>query len=266
VSARRGVVRHENLCQNPRIVIFEHPDRGDAPIHEVEFLPNEEEVTRARIAAEVKLLLSTPNRVLVQSVFVQPFTEDVAPEALQKADAQEKMPLASRWNGTPEFKVISSYLTCLPAPGCRLTWLRVAFELGSDSDEVLRPIAFALYPATQQDAIKITSSFEISNKLTIKVLEAGGKEGGGTEHQENHYRITTYGAFGSSPVWDFSQTQVNPEIQGDVHLLMVVATPPRSKNSGELRLSARAELRTGLQIPLITRRSADSAETLKFDI
>jgi hypothetical protein len=237
-----------------------HP--AASPLQEVNLVPSEENL-RAALSTDIKVLFSTPNRVILQSIFVQPFTDAVAPEALPNFDAQ-KPPLALRWNGTPGFKVISSYLTCLPAPGCRITQLRVSYELGVDTEERLRPVVCAMFPRSEKDSIKVNSSFEISSKLTIKVVEGDAKKGGSTEHEENKYRITTYGMAGPSPTWDFSETAVNPELQGDMQLVMVVAAPPGSKNTGELKLTARAELR-GLSIGLITRRTENSA-LLRFEI
>lgn len=242
------------MWQNSLIMRFA-PHAGSAPLGELELVPNEEKL-RGLLSADVKLLFSAPSRVVVQNVFVQPFTDDVAPAALEKSDAREIVPLTTRWKGRPDIKVISSHLTCLPAPGCRMTWLRASFELGIEVPDGFRPIACAMFPATQQDTVKITSGYEISNKLTIKVIEGSAKKTSGTEHQKSTYRITTYGAFGPSPAWDLNETPVNPEIQGDLHLVMVVAAPPGSNNPCDLTLAGGAELRA-LKIPLITptRRS-----------
>jgi hypothetical protein len=245
------------------IMRFE-PGPGSAPLGEVELVPIEEQV-RGLLTTDVKVLFSAPNRVVVQNIFVQPFTDDVVPEALEKTHDQEVAPLATRWNGKPDIKVVSSHLTCLPAPGCRMTWLRASFELGVGVQDGLRPIVCAMFPQTQQDTIKITSGYEISNKLTIKAIEGGAKRTGGTEHQESTNRITTYGAFGPSPAWDMNGTVVNPEIQGDLRLVMVVAAPPGSKTPCDLALSGRAELRA-LKIPLVTRRTGTSAGPLRFEI
>lgn len=240
------------------------PGPGLAPLGEVELVPIEEQV-RALLTTDVKVLFSAPNRVVVQNIFVQPFTDDVVPEALDKTHSQEAVPLSARWDGKPDIKVVSAHLTCLPAPGCRLNWLRASFELGVGVQDGLRPITCSMFPQTQQDTIKITSGYEISNKLAIKVIEGSAKRTGATEHQETTNRITTYGAFGPSPAWDLNGTVVNPEIRGDLRLVMVVAAPRGSKTPCDLTLSGRAELRA-LKIPLITRRTATSAGPLRFEL
>jgi hypothetical protein len=213
----------------------------------------------------VNVLFSTPSRVVVQNVFVQPFADEVVPEALEKTQKQAVSPLATRWNGAPDIRVVSVHLTCLPAPGCRMTWLRASFELGAGVDDGHRPIVCSMYPQTQQDTIKVTAGYEISNKLTIKVVEGGAKRTGSSEHQETSNRITTYGAFGPSPAWDLNATAVNPEIQGDLRLVMIIAAPPGCRAPCDLALSGRAELRA-LKIPLITRRTGTSASPLRFEI
>jgi hypothetical protein len=240
------------------------PRPGSIAATEVELVPIEEQV-RGLLTTDVKVLFSAPNRIVVQNIFVQPFTEELVPEALEKTHRQDVAPLATRWNGQPDIKVVSVHLTCLPAPSCRMTWLRASFELGVGAQDELRPIACSMYPQTQQDTVKITAGYEISNKLTIKAIEGGAKRTGGSEHQETSNRITTYGSFGPSPAWDLSGTVVNPEIQGDLRLVIVVAAPPSSRTPCDLALSGRAELRT-LKIPLITRRTGTSAGPLRFEI
>lgn len=240
------------------------PGPSSIPVGEVELVPIEEQV-RGLLTTDVKVLFSAPNRVVVQNIFVQPFTEELVPEALEKTHRQDVAPLATRWNGQPDIKVVSTHLTCLPAPGCRMTWLRASFELGVGVQDDLRPIACSMYPQTQQDTIKITAGYEISNKLTIKAIEGSAKRTGGSEHQETSNRITAYGAFGPSPAWDLNGTVVNPEIQGDLGLVMVVAAPAGCRTPCDLALSGRAELRA-LKIPLITRRTGTSAGPLRFEI
>lgn len=55
-----------------------------------------------QVAANVKLLFSKPNGVMVQSIFVQLFKEDMAPTVLQKAAVSNSVSLAHRWNSAPE--------------------------------------------------------------------------------------------------------------------------------------------------------------------
>jgi hypothetical protein len=232
---------------------------------ELELAPPEELVRSRGSEAELRLMFTKSNRVVVQDVFVQPFSENVAPTVLEKLSANIVAPLQHRWRQAPEFKVLTARLTCIPDSGCRFTWLRISFELGDEAQAELRPVACKLYPESSQDAIKLKSSVEISGELSIHVGKTGTKGTKGVEHDRYEYNIKAYGTFGPSPAWDFQKTPVHPEITGDLVLLMVIAAPPATTSSGELKISARAELESSpIVIPLITRRTSDNAAAMTF--
>lgn len=143
----------------------------------------------------------------------------------------------------------------------------MSFELGDETQGSPRPIACKLYPETSQDAVKLKSSVEVSGDLTVQVVKTGMKRSDGIEHDRYEYNINAYGAFSASPAWDFQKTPVHPEVTGDLVLLMVIAAPSEDADEGEVKVSARVELGDGsMAVPMITRRTADNATSVRFAI
>jgi hypothetical protein len=233
----------------------------------MDLVPREDLVQRTAAQAELKVMFSKLNRVAVQYIAVQEYTDEVAPGVLERLGPANLAPQIRSWTHPPEYKVVSAFLSCIPDPACRFTYLRVAFELGSETRTQARPIACTLAPTSSQDVLKRSMSVEISSELAVKVAKGGTKETLGLEHELYEYNITAHGRFSSTPTWDFRRTPVHPEIVGDLALLMVVASPAGSPSPSSLRISAQAELRSGSGlIPLVTRRREDDAATVAFTI
>jgi hypothetical protein len=233
---------------------------------EIEIVPPEDLVRSGGAEAELKLLFTKSNRIFIQDIFVQPFSETVTPAVLDKLAHNVTEEVKNHWRGLPEFRVVTSRLSCVPELGCKFTWLRAAFELGHKDHADIRPIACKLYPESRQDTVKIASSFEITGDLTINFAKALGKRSGTKEHEQRQYNVNAYGAFSSRPSWDFQKTDVNPEVMGDFTLLMVVASPHGVQSVGQMSVSAQVELRSGSIIPLVMRRESKNAAALTFTI
>jgi hypothetical protein len=232
----------------------------------LELVPTDDDPKlRGRAEADLKLVFGKSNRVIVQDIFVQPFSEDIAPTIFEKLNKNIGTPYEQRWQKAPEFKVVTTRLTCIPNAACMFTWLRISFELGDEAQGELRPVACKLYPESSQNAIKLTSKVVISGELTVEVAKTSASVEEESEHNRYEYQINAYGAFSPSPAWDFKETHEHPEITGDLTLLMVIASPPGASNSGELKVSAKAQLRSEpLTIPLVTRRTANQAAAVTF--
>jgi hypothetical protein len=248
-------------------MLLEIPSGSGQAVATLDLTPPDD-VVRAGIAdANLRLMFTKSNRVIVQDVSVIRFSEKVAPSVMINLLENIEESLRQKWEQSPVFKVVTARLTCIPDSGCRFTWLRVSFELGDDAEDGIRPIACKLFPESSQDAVKLKSNVEVSGELSVAVVKTGMKIQKGFEHDRFEYNVNAYGAFSSSPTWDFQKTPVHPQITGDLVLLMVIALAGDESNSGQLKVSARAELGDGsIAIPLITRRTEDNAATVQFNI
>jgi len=247
-------------------MLLEIPAHATAPLASLDLTPPDDSV-RAMADANLRLMFSKSNRVVVQDLSVIPFSEKVAPGVVTDLMENIEQSLRTKWEQAPVFKVLTARLTCIPDSGCRFTWLRVSFDLGTDADDGVRPIACKLFPESSQDAVKLKSSVEISAELSIEVAKTGMKMQNESEHDRYEYNVNAYGSFSSSPAWDFQKTPVHPEITGDLMLITVMALPETQSTSGEMKVSARAELGEGsIAIPLITRRTQSDAATVSFKI
>ena len=244
-------------------MLVEFPTVGSGTKAELELFPPDDFAHRGS-AADLKLLFTRSNRIFIQDVFVQPFSEDVAPAVLKSLTDEVTAPFRDRWQGSPDFKLVTSRVSCVPAPECKFTWLRVDFELGQEDQAAVRPIACKLYPESLEDTVEITSSLEISGELTIKLAKGGSKSGQTTKVTQHQYSVKAHGAFSPTPGWDFQKTEANPAIAGDITLLMVVACPPGVQIPGEMKVSARVELKSGSIIPLVMRRTSENAAGVAF--
>src|SRR5262245_3564474 len=209
-----------------RAMLLEMPAPPHVPKGEIEFTAPDELLRGTRAEADLKLLFSKSNRILVQDVLVQPFTDPVSTTVLSS--------IQCHWAGPPQFKVLTARLSCIPSPDCKFTWLRVGFELGNEDHDTVRPIACSLFPESRQDRVKVTSSVEISSELTIEIAKTGSKLQETLERERREFNVNTYGAFSSTPAWDFHKTEVNPEVAGDLTLVMVVAQPQAATSQGQM--------------------------------
>src|SRR5271166_4323842 len=119
-------------------MLIEIPPASASPFADVEFVPPDDLVRSGTAELDLKLLFTRSNRILIHDVFVQPFTENVAPAVFEKLADNETAPFQDRWQGVPVFKVVTSRLSCVPAPECKFTWLRVGFELGDEGQTAVR--------------------------------------------------------------------------------------------------------------------------------
>jgi len=248
-------------------MLLELPPQRIDPFANIDLTPPDDLVRAGMADANLRLMFTKSNRVTVQDVSVIPFSEKVAPGVITDLRDNIEESLRNKWEQSPIFKVLTARLTCVPDSGCRFTWLRVSFDLGYQANDDIRPIACKLFPESSQDAVKLKSSVEISGELSIQVAKTGMKMQNGFEHDRFEYNVNAYGAFSSSPAWDFQKTPVHPQITGDLTLILIMAQPSDQASSGVLKLSARAEVGEGsIAIPLITRRTQDDAATVSFKI
>jgi hypothetical protein len=232
----------------------------------LDLVPSESEVhNRALAQAEVKLLLAKANRILVQDIFVQQFSETVAPAAIQTIQANVKEQFNEKYGGAPVFRIITARLTCQPSDRCIFTRVRAAFDLGRDGDAV-RPIACTLFPDSKADVVTIKNSIEVSNELTIKVAKTGSKGTHATEYERREYQIRVRGGFSPEPAWEFKATHQEREIAGDLTLMMVVVSPEALTSACEMSVSAEAKVGGFPGIPLITRRDSKNPTRVPFSI
>jgi len=131
-------------------MLLEIPAHATAPLASLDLTPPDDSV-RAMADANLRLMFSKSNRVVVQDLSVIPFSEKVAPGVITDLMENIEQSLRTKWEQAPVFKVLTARLTCIPDSGCRFTWLRVSFDLGTDADDGVRPIACKLFPESSQD-------------------------------------------------------------------------------------------------------------------
>lgn len=65
-------------------MLVEIPGALSNAIGELELVPPDDLVRAGLAEADLRLLFGKVNKIIVQDVFVQPFTDEVAPEALKE--------------------------------------------------------------------------------------------------------------------------------------------------------------------------------------
>ncbi|WP_406482502.1 hypothetical protein [Streptomyces sp. NBC_01615] len=227
---------------------------------EVELEPPEQflEESRGRdLQAELRLMLTKRNRVAVRPPVVRPFTE------LLDADTLAQLDLPGH---DYDFVTVFTTVDCRPDPACQFNWLRVEFSL--KSEEGSWPVACRLFPERAEDHVKRVHAVEVGTDLTIAPLPGlSVNHSSSMEAERIHYRVMTFGRFGSDPAWHFARTEVVPEVIGDIFLVLVVAVPAVAHATASLSVSAEAQLKSvPFTLPLITKRSGNGLRGLDFPL
>lgn len=241
------------------------PHGGDAKFA-FDLFPSESELRhRAFGQAEVKLMMGKVNRILVQDIAVQQFSETIADDALKTVREKTSAQFSDRYGKIPIFRIVTTRLTCQPSDGCIFTHVRTSFGLGRQEDTV-RPIACTLVPDSKANMVTVKDSVEISSELTVQVVKTGSKGTHGTEYQRSEYQIRALGGFSPEPAWDFYATHQEPEVAGDLTLVMVVVSPEGLKSDCTISVAADAKLEGLPGIPMITRRRSGDPTPVHFSI
>ncbi|MFF7987912.1 hypothetical protein ACFZDK_54380 [Streptomyces sp. NPDC007901] len=227
---------------------------------EVELRPPEQflEESRGRDhQAELRLMLTKRNRVAVRQPVVRPFTEPLDADSLAQLDLP---------GHDCDFVTVFTTVDCRPDPTCQFNWLRVEFSL--KSDQGCWPVACRMFPERAEDHFKRVHAVEVGADLTIASLPGlSGNRSASIEAERIHYRVMTFGRFGSEPAWHFARTEVVPEVIGDIFLVLVVAVPAGAYATASLSVSAEAQLKNiPFAVPLITKRSGDRLRDLVFPL
>jgi hypothetical protein len=214
--------------------------------------------------AELRLMLGKRNRISMERPVVREFSEAIDAETLSRLE----LPAVDC-----RFVTVLTTVACLPDPDCRFNWLRAEFELGPElGADAVRPVAVRLYPARMEDQVKQVRSVELHGDLSIEVAGVAGPAVGRTQTTTTEvsgvrYRILTFGQFSPEPAWHFARTEVTPEVVGDIFLALVVAVPAELETTAAVSLSAEVQLKSApFALPLLTRRSADSAVAGSFQL
>jgi hypothetical protein len=247
---------------------FELPSHEASAAVEIALEPPPQVVDRSSTdparQQEIKVFFTKRNRIALHDVVVRKVEDLVDPGTAAEFQA--------RWSGRVEYRVVCIRLGCLPDPDCQFTWVRADFQLGSNVEPSNRPLICSLSPETTSDIVDQVRSLELSAKLEVKALGTTANSLGGSDKttvtaKSKRYRIAVIGKMSPNPAWDFRATESDPEIIGDITLIMVAAMKAGISARGFLSLSATARLRSGFNdIPLVTKRTQEGVVRHEFQL
>src|SRR3954471_3296888 len=128
------------------------PSLEDEALFEEELSIPPEITERAVAQADLRVMLSKHNRVVVQRPAL------VTLPGVDPGQVELPWPEAS-------FVAVTTTVGCLPDPDCRFTWLRAEVDLGPDeAEDLARSIACLLFPENGEDEMQATKGAELTGE------------------------------------------------------------------------------------------------------